>query len=141
MLTATQKTLVQETFATILPIADDVAIVFYKRLFELDPTLRRLFGTDMTEQRKKLMQMLGAAVMGLNRLDQLVPVVEDLGRRHARYGVKDTHYSTVGEALLMTLALALGESFTIEVQQAWANVYSFITLTMRKAAAEAVATI
>src|SRR5262245_13659553 len=141
MLTVTQKTLVQETFASIAPIADDVAIVFYKRLFELDPTLRRLFGADMTEQRKKLMQMLGAAVMGLNRLDQLVPVVEELGRRHARYGVKDAHYGTVGQALLMTLALALGESFTIEVQQAWANVYSFITLTMRKAAAEAVATI
>jgi len=85
--------------------------------------------------------MLGAAVMGLNRLDQLVPVVEELGRRHARYGVKDAHYGTVGEALLTTLALALGESFTIEVQQAWANVYGFITLTMRKAAAEAVATI
>jgi len=140
MVTATQKALVQETFASIAPIADDVAIVFYKRLFELDPALRRLFGADMTEQRKKLMQMLGAAVMGLNRLDQLVPVVEELGRRHARYGVKDAHYSTVGEALLMTLALALGESFTIEVQQAWANVYSFITLTMRKAANEAIVT-
>jgi len=141
MLTAVQKMLVQETFASIAPIADDVAIVFYKRLFELDPSLRRMFGTDMTEQRKKLMQMLGAAVMGLNRLDQLVPVVEDLGRRHARYGVKDAHYSTVGEALLTTLALALGEAFTMEVQQAWATVYSFLTLTMRKAAAEAYATI
>jgi len=141
MLTDTHKHLVQETFASILPIADDVAIVFYKRLFELDPALRRLFGADMTEQRKKLMQMLGAAVMGLNRLEQLVPVVEELGRRHAHYGVKDAHYSTVGEALLTTLALALGESFTSEVREAWATVYSFVTLTMRKAAREAVATI
>jgi hemoglobin-like flavoprotein len=141
MLTNTQRTLVQETFASILPIADDVAIVFYKRLFELDPALRRLFSADMTEQRKKLMQMLGAAVMGLNRLDQLIPVVEELGRRHARYGVKDAHYGTVGEALLTTLALALGESFTTEVKEAWTSVYSVLTLTMRKAAREAVATV
>ena len=76
MLTATQKTLVQESFATIAPIADDAAALFYRRLFELDPSLKALFRGDMTEQRKKLMQMLTAAVKGLDRLDQFVPVVQ-----------------------------------------------------------------
>jgi hypothetical protein len=41
-----------------------------------------------------------AAVKGVDRLDQLVPVVQDLGRRHAGYGVTDSHYDTVGAALL-----------------------------------------
>jgi hemoglobin-like flavoprotein len=109
MLTAAQKTLVQDTFAIITPIADDAAALFYQRLFKLDPSLERMFRGDMKEQRKKLMQMLTAAVKGVDQLDQLVPVVEDLGRRHARYGVEDRHYDTVGAALLWTLEAGLGE--------------------------------
>ena len=100
MLTPHQKTLVQASFATIAPIADDAAALFYRRLFEIDPSLERMFRGDMKEQRRKLMQMLTAAVKGLDRVDQLVPVVQDLGRRHATYGVEDRHYDTVGAALL-----------------------------------------
>lgn len=51
MLTTTQKTLVQESFATIAPIADDAASLFYRRLFELDPSLQGMFRGDMSEQR------------------------------------------------------------------------------------------
>src|SRR5215510_6785157 len=126
MLTAAQKTLVQDSFATIVPIADDAAALFYRRLFEIDPSLQRMFRGDMAEQRKKLMQMLTAAVKGLDRLEQLVPVVEDLGRRHAAYGVADAHYDTVGEALLWTLEKGLGGAFTAEVKDAWATVYGLL---------------
>ena len=76
MLTQAQKTLVQDSFTTIAPIADDAAVLFYRRLFELDPSLSACSAADMAEQRKKLMQMLAAAVKGLDRLDQLVPVVK-----------------------------------------------------------------
>src|SRR5256885_2683311 len=131
MLTMAQKTLVQNTFATITPIADDAAALFYRRLFELDPSLERMFRGDMKEQRKKLMQMLTAAVKGLDRLDQLVPVVEDLGRRHATYGVMDAHYDTVGSALLWTLEMGLGRAFTGEVKDAWATVYGLLATTMK----------
>jgi hemoglobin-like flavoprotein len=96
MLTAAQKSLVQNSFATIVPIADDAAALFYQRLFELDPSLQGMFRGPMTEQRKKLIQMLIAAVKGLDRLEQLVPVVQDLGRRRVHYGVRDEHYETVG---------------------------------------------
>ena len=137
MLTMLQKTMVQNTFATVTPIADDVAALFYCRLFELDPSLERLFRGDMKEQRKKLMQMLTAAVKGLDRLDQLVPVVEDLGRRHAAYGVADAHYDTVGAALLWTLEKGLGAAFTPEVKDAWATVYGVLATTMKNAAREA----
>jgi hemoglobin-like flavoprotein len=60
MVTETQKILVQQSFALIMPIADDAAALFYRRLFELDPSLERMFKGDMAEQRRKLMQMLTA---------------------------------------------------------------------------------
>src|SRR5215510_3392698 len=137
MLTLTQKELVQETFATIAPIADDAAALFYRRLFEIDPSLQRMFRGDMAEQRKKLMQMLTAAVKGLDRLEQLVPVVQDLGRRHAKYGVADEHYDTVASALLWTLEQGLGEAFTEELKGAWVTVYTLLATTMKNAANEA----
>jgi hemoglobin-like flavoprotein len=140
MVTPTQKTLVQATFASIAPIADDAAALFYRRLFELDPSLRAMFRGDMTEQRRKLMNMIGAAVKGLDRLDQLVPVVQDLGRRHAGYGVEDRHYDTVGAALLWTLEKGLGPAFTPVVKDAWATVYGLLASTMQAAAREALVT-
>jgi hemoglobin-like flavoprotein len=141
MLTATQKALVQESFATIAPIADDAAALFYRRLFEIDPSLQRMFRGDMAEQRKKLMQMLTAAVKGLDRIDQLVPVVQDLGRRHGTYGVEDRHYDTVGAALLWTLEKGLGDAFTPETKDAWATVYGILATTMKEAAREALAAV
>ena len=139
MLTVHQKTLVQDSFAIVAPIADDAAALFYRRLFELDPSLQGMFRGDMAEQRRKLMQMLTAAVKGLDRLDQLVPVVKDLGRRHATYGVEDRHYETVGAALLWTLEKGLGKAFTPETKEAWATVYGILATTMQAAAREALA--
>ena len=137
MLTVAQKTLVQDSFATIAPIADDAAALFYRRLFELDPSLQAMFRGDMTEQRKKLMQMISAAVKGLDRPERLIPVVEDLGRRHAGYGVEDKHYDTVGAALLWTLEKGLGAAFTPEMKEAWATVYGILATTMKNAAHDA----
>lgn len=136
-MTYAQKVLVQESFATIAPLADEVAKLFYRRLFELDPSLQPMFRSDMTEQRKKLMQMLTAAVKGLDRLEQLVPVVQDLGRRHARYGVTDAHYDTVAAALIWTLEQGLGAGFTAELKEAWVTVYTLLATTMKNAANEA----
>ena len=141
MVTDAQKTLVQQSFVSVATIADDAAILFYQRLFELDPSLRGMFRGDMAEQRKKLMQMLTAAVKGLDRLDQLVPVVKDLGRRHGGYGVTDKHYETVAEALLWTLEMGLGSAFTPDVKAAWVAVYTLLACTMKEAAREALVTV
>ena len=136
MVTDRQKRLVQGSFAAVAPMADEAASLFYTRLFELDPSLRKMFRGDMPEQRKKLMHMLTAAVKGLDHIDRLVPVVEDLGRRHVSYGVEDNHYDTVGAALMWTLELALADEFTPELAEAWAAVYGLLAGVMKAAAKE-----
>src|SRR5262245_38263807 len=133
-MTQAQKALVQNSFASIASIGDDAVSLFYVRLFELDPSLRRMFPEDVSKQRRKLLQMPTAAVKGLDHLDQLVPVVQDLGRRHAVYGVTDAHYDTVGAALLWTLEKGLGSAFTYETKEAWKAVYGLLATTMREAA-------
>jgi len=134
MLTPKQIELVQGTWEQVVPISDQAAALFYGRLFELDPQLKPLFSTDIKEQGKKLMTMITAAVRGLNDLGKLVPVVQDLGRRHVGYGVKDSHYDTVGSALIWTLDKGLGPAFTPEVKESWVTVYTVLATTMKDAA-------
>lgn len=133
-MTPEQIKLIQTSWDKVVPIADTAAELFYGKLFELDPELKPLFKGDMTEQGRKLMRMIGVAVNGLNRLNEIVPAVQDLGRRHVAYGVKDKDYDTVGSALLWTLEQGLGEDFTDETEQAWVVVYTVLATTMKDAA-------
>jgi hemoglobin-like flavoprotein len=134
-MTPVQKRLVQATWQQVVPIADQAAKMFYDRLFEVDPSTRAMFGsTDLEQQRKKLVQVLSVAVAGLDRLGALSATVEDLGRRHAGYGVRDSHYESVGAALLWTLERGLGSAWNAEVAAAWAEVYGLLSSIMRRAA-------
>lgn len=128
--------LVQDSFAKVAPIAGTAADIFYDRLFELDPSVRKMFPEDLSNQKVKLMQMLGTAVNGLSDLPSIVPAVQDLGRKHVDYGVKDAHYDTVGSALIFTLEKGLGDDFTPEVKDAWVETYGVVSTTMKAAAAE-----
>jgi hemoglobin-like flavoprotein len=136
-MTPAQIDLVQDTWKRVLDrpeSADLVARAFYDKLFSLDPSLRTMFKGDMEEQGRKLMTMLTFAVRGLARLEAIIPGVQALGRRHARYGVTERHYSTVGLALLSTLSQGLGTAFTEEVRVAWLTAYRTLADTMRDAA-------
>lgn len=133
-MTTAEIILIRDSFRKVAPIADQAASLFYARLFELDPSLRALFRGDMADQGKKLMQMIGLAVGGLERLDELVPMVRQLGLRHAGYRVRDAHYETVGEALLWTLERGLGADFTPATKHAWAKVYGLLAETMKAGA-------
>jgi hemoglobin-like flavoprotein len=121
---------VQSTWRIVEGIAPQAAALFYSNLFEADPSLKPLFKADMTEQGKKLTQMIGAAVGTLTDLDALAPVLEALARRHVAYGVKDAHYATVGAALLKTLEQGLGPAFTPQVKASWAEVYGVMSTVM-----------
>ena len=137
-MTPAQTKLVQSTWSKIAPIGDAAARLFYDRLFEIDPGSRELFQkTDLAQQRLKLLQVLSVAVAGLDDLGRLIPIVEELGRRHAGYGVKDEHYDSVGAALIWTLQKALGPAWNSETAAAWTEVYGMLSGVMRRAQKEA----
>ena len=133
-LTEGKKRLVQSSFTKVAPIADKAAEIFYAKLFEKDPSLKSMFKGDMKEQGAKLMKMIGTAVNGLDDLNSIVPAVQNLGRGHVGYGVKDSHYDTVGASLIETLEVGLGDDFTPAVKDAWTEVYTVLATTMKDAA-------
>lgn len=133
-LNADQIQLIQSSFSQVEPIADKAAAIFYAKLFEYDPSLKRLFKNDMASQGRKLMSTLKVAVQGLNDLGKLVPVLQKLAIGHVNYGVSVDDYTPVGNALMYTLKTGLGPAFTPETQKAWSILYKTVATVMREAA-------
>lgn len=126
--------LVQNSWQKVVAIGPQAAALFYQNLFEADPALKPLFKGDLQAQGKKLIEMISVAVSKLTELNVLVPVLQNLGKRHGGYGVQDSHYDTVGAALLKTLGQGLGNEFTQDVKTAWTNVYGVMADVMKAAA-------
>jgi len=131
-MTNEQKTIVRETFAAVEPNAGAAATLFYEKLFELDPSLRKLFANDPRDQAKKFMLTIKFVVASLDRHDALLPAVEQLSHRHDGYGVADRDFETVGTALLWSLEKELGPKFTSEARSAWNALFSMLTTTMKR---------
>jgi hemoglobin-like flavoprotein len=120
----------RRTWELVTPIADEVAELFYARLFELDPTLRSLFQGDPATQRQKLMDMLGMLVTHADQPDELQSMLAALGARHASYGVRVEHYDTVVEALLWTLDEGLGLLHAVDRRNAWVATWQVFKASM-----------
>ena len=82
------------------------------------------------------MSLIGAVVANLHQLETIVPTVQDLGRRHAGYGVVPSDYKTVGAALVWTFEQTLDDDFTAQTRDAWVERYTTLASTMQEAAAE-----
>ena len=140
-MTAEQKRLVQESFATLKPVSDLLGDIFYSRLFEVDPPLKHLFPVDMNSQGEKLIEAVNEAVACLDCMERLEAAMQELGLRHAAYGARDHHYDAVEQALVWTLRMGMGDhAFTGDVRQAWVAVYGHLAAAMKRGAAQPIAT-
>jgi hemoglobin-like flavoprotein len=92
----------------------------------------------MRQQGRKLIQTLAVVVLGLDHFERMVPVLQELGRRHADYGAVPRHYGLIEVALIWTLEQTLGEAFTSEARSAWTTVYGLLASTMQSALPEPV---
>ena len=135
-LSARQKRLVRESFESVQEYETSVVVLFYGRLFEIAPETRPLFKIDIREQSGKLMDTLRTTVDALDRWDERLPALEELGRRHVSYGVQPYQYEKLRMALLWALGQALGFEFDRETRSAWDHLLSAISSVMLEAAVQ-----
>jgi hemoglobin-like flavoprotein len=131
-----QKQLIRESFPAIREAAVPLVILFYGRLFQLDPSVRPLFHQDIPVQARKLMDMLIAVVDSLDHFEELEPMLRAMGQRHAGYGVRLEHYATLKSALLWAFGRALEAEFFPDVRAAWAAVIDAVSAAMMAGAQE-----
>lgn len=135
-MTQQQIDLVQHSWNLVLPAAKQAGQLFYSRLFEAAPGVRHLFAHDIDEQANKLVMILSYVVAKLNRMEELLPEVQQLGARHNHYGAQPFHYEMVGQCLIATLKEKIGPAWTPETQNAWITAYNMLKNVMIVAQAE-----
>ena len=133
-MTPKQIELVENSWDFIIANTTEAGLIFYNKLFELDPSLRELFKGDIKSQSQKLISLITFAVHKLNSLDEIMADVRALGVRHNKYRVKQEHYAIVAHALLWTLEKALGNQWTEDLKAAWVTLYTVLSKTMIEAA-------
>jgi len=124
--------LVSASFERLHGRLDALFAAVYEALFRRDPSLRVLFPVDLAEQRAKLAATVRIAIESLRTPERLVPILEDLGRRHVNYGVLPRHLRVFGETLLEALAAFDGEHWDSRTAGAWERAYQAISLAMEQ---------
>jgi NAD(P)H-flavin reductase/hemoglobin-like flavoprotein len=130
----TMVRLVRESFAAVEPMTEKVAEFFYATLFAIAPATREMFPINMQVQRSRLLRALVHVVQMVDRPDDLIPFLRQLGRDHRKFGVVASHYEAVGMALLAAVKQYAGRVWTDEVERAWAEAYTIMARAMLEAA-------
>jgi NAD(P)H-flavin reductase/hemoglobin-like flavoprotein len=125
---------IRSSFALVEPVADELGRHFYAELFGRRPETRELFPVNMEVQRSRLLRALVHVVQMVDRPDELVPFLEQLGRDHRKFGVLGAHYDAVGAALVGAIGAFSGPAWTPEVERAWRDAFTIVATAMRSAA-------
>ena len=130
-MTPLQKHLIQASWKIITPLSCTLGTLFNYRLFDLAPDTRSLFSTAINTQDEKFVMMLDMVIQSLHELDQLSLQLTSLAQRHQRLNITETDYQMVRQALLWTLATALEENWSLELEKAWGMVYDELAEIMQ----------
>jgi hemoglobin-like flavoprotein len=125
----------ETSFDLVAPHGDDLVDTFYTRLFATAPEVKPLFaGTDMQEQRIKLLGTLVLLRKSLRDLGAIVPKLRDLGSRHAGYGAHPEHYAVVKDVLIASMAEVTGPQWRREYARAWSDALDVVAGAMLEGA-------
>jgi NAD(P)H-flavin reductase/hemoglobin-like flavoprotein len=121
------------SFAKAAATGDEAPLYFYSHLFLSHPETRRLFPVSMAHQRDRLFAALGEVMARVDDLDSLVPLLQELGRDHRKFGTVAEHYPAVGASLLATLA-HFDDEWNPALAQSWTEAYQLVAQVMIEAA-------
>lgn len=106
-----------------------ITTVFYRNMFHHHPELLDIFNHANQRQGKQptaLANAVYAAAANIDRLENILPVVRQIGEKHRALNILPEHYPIVGENLLGAIREVLGEAATPEIMEAWAKAYGVI---------------
>ncbi|WP_139320856.1 globin domain-containing protein [Saccharomonospora sp. CUA-673] len=125
---------VRESWQECEPYTPEVAQFFYGMLFTLAPEARDFFPIHMDVRSGKLVRAIVNILQSVDRPDDVAPYLVQLGRDHRKFGVQPHHYEAIGTALLAAVKRQLQDSWTPEVERAWAEAFTIVARSMQDAA-------
>jgi hemoglobin-like flavoprotein len=94
---------------------------FYAQLFAMDTEIRAMFPAAMDVQRRRSSRPWAGSPMPSSQAsrDRLVPYLQELGRAHRKFGVRERHYEVFRRALLATLQRFAAPRWNETAKHAW----------------------
>lgn len=133
-MTLEQRQLLRNSLDLLSDQSGPFVLLFYGKLFELDPGARQLFHNDLAAQGKKVMDMLASVVESLDNGAPVRAKLLELGKRHSEFGVRQEQYEALTAAMLWSLAQALGPDFDPPTREAWRMALDAICSIMKTGA-------
>jgi nitric oxide dioxygenase len=136
MSTGTQVALsvetLEESYDIIAPKIPEIVDRMYTRLFEVAPRVVKIFaGRDPSKQLRTVHTLRDA----FDDLSSLTPELENLGERHASWGVQEQDYAIMGPILLEAMAASVDPYWRSEYTTAWAALFQTVADIMLRGAA------
>jgi len=139
------QAVVIESWEIIKKDIERVGVVMFMRLLE-DSEVKNTFSSfrdktveelkESTSLRSHVLRVMGAVEKVVARMesqDRLVALLHELGHKHMGYNAKPEFLDLVGPEFNNAIQPALGDKWTPEVEQAWADLFRYITHVMKEA--------
>lgn len=129
----------RSSYKLLTPHADDLARIFFTRLFTAGPGVRALFPRDAASdsagaRTNELLASLGIVVKNLHRLDAIEQLLIDMGARNQRAGVQPQHYGMVRDALVAAMRDVLGPAWNLQLADDWTQTLNIVASIMIRGA-------
>jgi hemoglobin-like flavoprotein len=142
-MTPEQARIVADSFSHLESRLPELGAAVYDRIFAAAPETRAMFKGNMSEQHKKLVNVIVEFVKLRRRSQHFLPVTGTAGSAvvpglnrlrsgHTAAGVKCEHYGLMRRAILNSLAAMLGDRFDGKVAEAWGAAFDMLAETMQK---------
>lgn len=139
--------IVKSTVPVLEAHGEQITKRFYELMFSNHPELLNIFNHANQRQGRQsqaLARAIYAAAANIDRLEDIMPVVKQIGHKHRALHIQPEHYPIVGKHLLLAIKDVLGDAATDDILEAWAEAYGVIAdifiqveRDMYRAAAEA----
>ncbi|WP_018691002.1 NO-inducible flavohemoprotein [Algicola sagamiensis] len=129
MLSQQTMTIIQSTAPVLAEHGVAITDRFYHLLFSAHPALKHIFNmSNQSEgtQKKALAQAVYSYAQHIDRLADLLPLVERIAHKHASLGILPEHYPIVGKYLIEAIQDVLQDAFTDEIKAAWVEGYQML---------------
>ncbi|CCF56235.1 hypothetical protein KAFR_0A08010 [Kazachstania africana CBS 2517] len=102
------------------------AIQFYENLIHMDSTVEKMF-PSIRHQAVSFSKIVNNAVNNMENIHALDTQLKNISKRHARIlSIDNQKFEVMGLALLKTFQDRFGSLFTIELEECWSKLYSYL---------------
>ncbi|CAG5129487.1 unnamed protein product [Candidula unifasciata] len=118
------------------------------RLFETHPEVQNVFVPfkgqskeslrDSAQLKSHALRVMGTVEKCVTRFqepEKISQMLHELGARHVMYNAKVDYIDLIGPQFIWAIEPVIGEHWTAEVEQAWSDLFKYISYIMKDAMA------